>query len=62
MVTGTTRQSLSQYRAVLRLIEDGLLEVDELVSARWPVDSIREGFAAVMRGSGLKHAVTFEAK
>ena len=60
IVTGTTRQSLSQYRAVLRLIEDGLLRVDDLVSARWPVESIREGFAAVMRGSGLKHAVTFE--
>jgi L-iditol 2-dehydrogenase len=59
-VTGTTRQSLRQYRAVLRLIEDGLLRVDDLVSARWPVDSIREGFAAVMRGSGLKHAVSFE--
>jgi len=58
-VTGTTRQSLAQYRAVLRLSEDGLLGVDDLVSARWPVESIREGFAAVMRGSGLKHAVTF---
>ena len=62
VVSGTTRQSLSQYRAVLRLIEDGLLKVDDLVSARWPVDSIREGFAAVMRGSGLKHAVSFERK
>jgi L-iditol 2-dehydrogenase len=60
VVSGTTRQSLSQYRAVLRLIEDGLLKVDDLVSARWPVDSIRDGFAAVMRGSGLKHAVSFE--
>ena len=60
IVSGTTRQSLSQYRAVLRLIEDGLLKVDDLVSARWPVDSIRDGFAAVMRGSGLKHAVSFE--
>ena len=62
IVSGTTRQSLSQYRAVLRLIEDGLLKVDDLVSARWPVDSIREGFAAVMRGSGLKHAVSCERK
>jgi L-iditol 2-dehydrogenase len=62
VVSGTKRQSLSQYRAVLRLIEDGLLEVDQLVSARWPVDSIREGFAAVLRGSGLKHAISFEGK
>ncbi len=62
VVSGTTRQSLSQYRAVLRLIEDGLLSVDELVTSRWPLDSLREGFAAVMRGSGLKHAVGFEGR
>jgi L-iditol 2-dehydrogenase len=62
IVSGTTRQSLSQYRAVLRLIEDGLLSVDGLVTSRWPLGSIREGFAAVMRGSGLKHAVGFAGK
>ncbi len=39
-----------------------LPSVDELVTRRWPVDSIREGFEAVMRGSGLKHAVGFEGR
>jgi L-iditol 2-dehydrogenase len=62
VVSGTTRQSLSQYRAVLQLIADGLVNVDELVSARWPLERIGEGFAAVMRGSGLKHAVGFETR
>jgi L-iditol 2-dehydrogenase len=62
VVSGTTRQSLSQYRAVLQLIADGLVRVDELVSARWPLERIGEGFAAVMRGSGLKHAVGFETR
>ena len=54
--TATLREEM------LRLIEDGLLSVDELVSTRWPLDSLREGFAAVMRGSGLKHVVSFERR
>jgi L-iditol 2-dehydrogenase len=61
-VTGTARQSLSQFRQVLRLIEDGLVKVDELVSARWPLEKIGEAFQAVMRGQGLKHVVSFEGR
>jgi L-iditol 2-dehydrogenase len=59
VVTGTTRQSLSQFRRVLRLIEEGLVDVDGLVSARYGLEGIHEAFGAVMRGSGLKHLVSF---
>jgi L-iditol 2-dehydrogenase len=62
LVTGTARQSLSQFRQVLRLIEDGLVDVDELVSVRWPLERIGEAFQSVMRGSGLKHVVSFEGR
>lgn len=61
-VTGTARQSLSQFRQVLRLIEDGLVNVEDLVSARWPLEKIGEAFQAVMRGEGLKHVVSFEGR
>jgi L-iditol 2-dehydrogenase len=61
-VTGTARQSLSQFRQVLRLIEDRLLNVEDLVSARWPLERIGEAFQAVMRGEGLKHVVSFEGR
>jgi L-iditol 2-dehydrogenase len=59
VVTGTTRQNLSQFRRVLRLIEEGLVNVDDLVSARYRLEEIQEAFGAVMRGSGLKHLVSF---
>jgi L-iditol 2-dehydrogenase len=59
VVTGTTRQSLSHFRRVLRLIEEGLVEVDDLVSARYSLEEIHEAFGAVMRSSGLKHLVSF---
>jgi L-iditol 2-dehydrogenase len=62
VVTGTARQSLSQFRQVLRLIADGLVRVDELVSARWPLERIGAAFQAVMRASGLKHVVSFERR
>ena len=61
-VTGTARQSLSQFRQVLRLIEDGLVNVEDLVSTRWPLEKIGEAFQAVMRGEGLKHVVSFEGR
>ncbi len=60
VVTGTARSSLSQFRQVLRLIADGLVRVDELVSARWPLERIGEAFQAVMQARGLKHVVSFE--
>jgi L-iditol 2-dehydrogenase len=62
VVTGTARQSLSQFRQVLRLIADGLVRVDELVSARWPLERIGEAFQTVLRASGLKHVVSFEGR
>jgi L-iditol 2-dehydrogenase len=62
VVTGTARQSLSQFRQVLRLIEGGLVEVDDLVSARWPLERVGEAFQSVMQASGLKHVVSFEGR
>jgi L-iditol 2-dehydrogenase len=59
VVSGTTRQSIGQFRRVLRLIEEGVLKVEDLVSARYRLEAIREAFGAVMRGSGLKHVVSF---
>jgi len=59
VVSGTTRQSIGQYRRVLRLIEEGVVKVEDLVSARYKLEAIREAFGAVLRGSGLKHVVSF---
>jgi Zn-dependent alcohol dehydrogenase len=50
------------FRQILRLIENGLVAVDDLVSARWPLERTGEAFQSVMRASGLKHVVSFEGR
>jgi L-iditol 2-dehydrogenase len=62
VVTGTARQNVSMFRQILRLIENGLVAVDDLVSARWPLERTGEAFQSVMRASGLKHVVSFEGR
>jgi len=58
-VTGTSRQSLSQYRATLDLVASGRLVVKDLVTLSTPLDGIRASLDAVMQGKGLKNVVEF---
>jgi L-iditol 2-dehydrogenase len=58
-ITGTTRQSLTQYRKTLALIGAGLVSVKGIISGRYPVEETRAAFEAVMKGQGLKQVVTF---
>ena len=56
-VTGTTRQSLRQYRRVLELIERGLINLDGLMTKAVDLDRIQEVFDDTMNGRGLKNGV-----
>ena len=58
-ITGTTRQSLSQYRATLHLVAEGLLSLEGIITRTWPVQETRAAFEEVMQGNGLKQVVTF---
>jgi L-iditol 2-dehydrogenase len=58
-VTGTSRQSLSQYRATLGLIAARRLVVKDLVTLSTPLDGIRASFEQVMQGKGLKNVIEF---
>ena len=53
-VTGTTRQSLSQYRRCLQLIAGGKLALGGVITGRYALDAAPEAFAAAARGEGLK--------
>lgn len=53
-VTGTTRQSLAQYRRCLRLLASGRISVGSVITATYPIDRAPEAFAAASRGEGLK--------
>jgi L-iditol 2-dehydrogenase len=58
-ISGTTRQSLAQYRATLALVGAGLVSLEGIISRTWPVAKTREAFDEVMNGRGLKQVVTF---
>lgn len=53
-VTGTSRQSLRQYRLCLKLIAQGVLDVKRIVTRSFPLESAVEALATVIRGEGLK--------
>jgi L-iditol 2-dehydrogenase len=53
-VTGTTRQSLAQYRRCLGLLAGGRLPVRNVITATYPIEKAPEAFAAAARGEGLK--------
>jgi L-iditol 2-dehydrogenase len=58
-ISGTTRQSLAQYRKTLALVGAGLVSLEGIVSRTWTVAQTREAFDEVMKGRGLKQVVTF---
>jgi L-iditol 2-dehydrogenase len=58
-ITGTSRQSLIQYRQTLALVASGRLVVKDLVTMKTPLDEIRASFEQVMQGKGLKNIIEF---
>ncbi len=55
---GTTRLSVDVPRLV-KLYEDGRLKLDELISARYPLDQINDAIKATQSGSSLRNAILF---
>ncbi len=58
-ITGTSRQSLIQYRQTLALVASGRLVVKDLVTMSTPLEEIRASFDQVMQGKGLKNVIEF---
>ena len=58
-VTGTSRQSLRQYRVTLGLIGSGRLDIRDLVTRSSSIRDIHASFEQVMQGKGLKNVITF---
>lgn len=59
-VTGTSRQSLHQYRKCLELIDKGLVTVGGVVTASLSLDEAAEAFDLSVRGVGLKTGFHFQ--
>ena len=58
-ITGTSRQSLIQYRRTLAMVASARLVVKDLVTMHSPLDDIRASFEQVMQGRGLKNVIVF---
>ncbi len=59
-VTGTTRQSIIQFRKTLNMISKGLIDVRKLITHRHRLDQINDAFDMALRGEGMKHTIFFE--
>ncbi|MFW5688384.1 MAG: alcohol dehydrogenase catalytic domain-containing protein [Spirochaetota bacterium] len=60
-VTGTTRQSLRQFRTTLSLISKRLVTLDGLMTKSVPLAGIAEVIDDTMNGRGLKNGILIEA-
>jgi L-iditol 2-dehydrogenase len=59
-VTGTTRQSLSQYRRTLRLVACGRINIQDLISSRTTLEEIQSALDNISQARSLKSAIFFE--
>jgi L-iditol 2-dehydrogenase len=59
-VTGTTRQSLSQYRRTLRLVASGRINVKDLITSRTALEEIQSALDNISQARSLKSAIYFE--
>ena len=59
VVSGTTRSNIEQYRKTLGFIAKGLVEIDSLVTDRYPIEDIMTAFDNAAAQKGLKQAVVF---
>lgn len=60
IVSGTTRQSISQFRKILKLISDNVLDVNPLITNTYEVSQVQDAIFGIMNGKGVKHSVSFE--
>ena len=59
IVTGTTRASIPHFRKTLKLIEDGLIDLSGIVTARFGIDEIGKAFENAEKAVGLKNIIEF---
>lgn len=60
-ITGTTRQSLRQFKMTLDLIADGLVQIEDLITSTLSIDQAAKAIANAARATGLKSLVEFPA-
>lgn len=60
IVSGTSKASLLQIYKSMKLVETGVIRLNDLVSAEFSIDHVHSAFDKAIEGNGLKYGVTFE--
>ncbi len=61
LVTGTTRQSLRHFQQTLDLISGGVIRIEDLITASYPIAEARAAIIGAMAARGLKTRLAFPA-
>jgi threonine dehydrogenase-like Zn-dependent dehydrogenase len=59
VATGTTGAALADYQHALRLIVQGKIDTDTMISKRFKVEDVKDAFQFAMSGEGLKTLIEF---
>ena len=58
-VTGSTRSSIAQFRKTLEFVSQGLLNVNAMITNRYPLGEILTAFENARQAKGIKHVIEF---
>ena len=58
-VTGSTRSSIAQFRKTLEFVSLGLLNVNAMITNRYPLSGILDAFENARQAKGIKHVIEF---
>ena len=58
-VTGSTRSSIAQFRKTLEFVSQGLLNVNAMITNRYPLSDICTAFENARQAKGIKHVIEF---
>lgn len=60
ILTGSSRASVTHFRQTIEFISSGIVSINEMISHRYTLDKIMEGFEMAGNASGLKNVIYFE--
>ena len=60
IVTGSTRASLKQFKDSLGFVTAGILDVKKLITRKFPLSRIQEGFDFAAAANGLKNVIEMD--
>lgn len=59
-IVGSTRASIDQYRTCLKLVENGRIPLNKLISQKYAIEDFTVALDAAANAQGLKHVVMFD--